>query len=41
MSKCKFIFNNKELYGKLKISETGLKDLSKITVLVTQTLIGA
>ena len=39
--KCKFIFNNKELYGEMKICQSGLTNLSRILVISTQNVIGA
>ena len=39
--KCKFIFNNKELFGDLKICQSGLNNLSRILVISTQNVIGA
>ena len=38
---CKFVFNNKELYPEMKICQSGLTNLSKITVISTQNLKGA
>ena len=38
--KCKFIFNNHEIFPELKICETGLKDMSRITVLSITNLRG-
>ena len=39
--KCKFIFNNKELYQEMKICQSGLNNLSRILVISTQNVIGA
>ena len=39
--KCKFIFNNKELFGEMKICQSGLNNLSRILVISTQNVIGA
>ena len=39
--KCKFIFNNKELFPEMKICQTGLQNLSKILVVSIQNVIGA
>ena len=39
--KCKFIFNNKELYPEMKICQSGLNNLSRILVISTQNVIGA
>ena len=39
--KMKFIFNNKELFPQMKICQSGLENLSRITVITTQTLKGA
>ena len=39
--KCKFIFNNKELFVEMKICQSGLNNLSRILVISTQNVIGA
>ena len=39
--KCKFIFNNKELFPEMKICQSGLTNLSKILVISIQNIIGA
>ena len=39
--KCKFIFNNKELFTEMKICQSGLNNLSRILVISTQNVIGA
>ena len=39
--KCKFIFNNKELFPEMKICQSGLTNLSRITVISTKNIIGA
>ena len=39
--KCKFIFNNKELYQEMKICQSGLNNLSRILVISTKNVIGA
>ena len=39
--KCKFIFNNKELFPEMKICQSGLNNLSRITVISTKNVIGA
>ena len=39
--KCKFIFNNKELFAEMKICQSGLNNLSRILVISTQNVIGA
>ena len=39
--KCKFIFNNKELYPEMKICQSGLTNMSKILVISIQNLKGA
>ena len=39
--KCKFIFNNKELFPDMKICQSGLNNLSRILVISTQNVIGA
>ena len=39
--KCKFIFNNKELFADMKICQSGLTNLSRILVISTQNVIGA
>ena len=39
--KCKFIFNNKELFQDMKICQSGLNNLSRILVISTQNVIGA
>ena len=39
--KCKFIFNNKELFGEMKICQSGLNNLSKILVISYKNIIGA
>ena len=39
--KCKFIFNNKELYPEMIICQSGLQPLSRILVISTQNVIGA
>ena len=39
--KCKFIFNNKELFAEMKICQSGLTNLSRILVISTQNVIGA
>ena len=39
--KCKFIFNNKELYPEMIICQSGLQNLSRILVISTQNVIGA
>ena len=41
IDKCKFIFNNKELFPEMKICQTGLQNLSKILVVSIQNVIGA
>ena len=38
---CKFIFNNKELFPEMKICQSGLNNLSRITVISTKNVIGA
>ena len=39
--KCKFIFNNKELFPEMKICQSGLTNMSKILVISIQNLKGA
>ena len=39
--KCKFIFNNKELFPEMKICQSGLSNMSKILVISIQNLKGA
>ena len=39
--KCKFIFNNKELFPELEICQSGLQNASKISVISIQNLKGA
>ena len=39
--KCKFIFNNKELFPELEICQSGLQDGSKISVISLKDLKGA
>ncbi len=39
--KCKFIFNNKELFGDMKICQSGLTNMAKILVISIQNLKGA
>ena len=39
--KCKFIFNNKELFAEMKICQSGLNNLSRILVISTENVIGA
>ena len=39
--KCKFIFNNKELFPEMKICQSGLNNLSRILVISIQNVIGA
>ena len=39
--KCKFIFNNKELFPEMKICQSGLNNMSKILVISIQNLKGA
>ena len=39
--KCKFIFNNKELFPDMKICQAGLNNLSRILVISVQNVIGA
>ena len=39
--KCKFIFNNKELFPEMKICQSGLTNMAKILVISIQNLKGA
>ena len=39
--KCKFIFNNKELFPEMKICQSGLSNMAKILVISIQNLKGA
>ena len=39
--KCSFIFNNKTLFPEMKICQSGLNNLSRITVISTKNIIGA
>ena len=39
--KCKFIFNNKELFEEMVICQSGLTNMSKILVISIQNLKGA
>ena len=39
--KCKFVYNNKQLFEEMKICESGLQDYSKISVISLRSLEGA